>query len=68
MGFRTARIKAGKSVVEAAQHMGVSKAAVYQWESGENMPRFDKAEKLAAFYGCTIEELLKEEGGETWIG
>ena len=61
MGFREARIKAGKTVAEVAEHMEVAKAAVYQWESGETMPRFDKAEKLAKFYGCPMEDLRKED-------
>lgn len=62
MGFREARIKAGKTAEEVAGHIGVSKAAVYQWESGENMPRFDKAEKLAKFYGCPMEDFMDKEG------
>lgn len=61
MGFREARIKAGKSVREVMFEMGVSDAAVYMWESGENRPRADKLPKLAKLYGCTVEELLSEE-------
>lgn len=62
MSFRNARIKAGKSVAEVMEHMGVTDAAVYQWETGLTMPRTDKLVRLAAFYGCTTDDLLGEEG------
>ena len=58
MGFRSARIKAGKRVAEVMQEMGVSDAAVYQWETGETCPKQDKLLKLARFYGCSVEELI----------
>lgn len=61
MGFRSARLKAGKKVTEVMEHLGVSDAAVYQWETGDTTPRPDKLVKLAAFYGCTVDELLKED-------
>lgn len=61
MGFREARIKAGKTVREVMFEMGVSDAAVYMWESGENKPQADKLPKLAKLYGCTVDELLKED-------
>lgn len=58
MGFRSARIKAGKKVTEVMEHMGVSDAAVYFWENGTTHPTIDKLVKLAKFYGVTVEELL----------
>lgn len=61
MSFRSARIKAGKKVTEVMEHLGVSDGAVYQWETGINLPRLDKAKKLAEFYGCTIDELMNDE-------
>lgn len=61
MSFREARKAAGKTVADVMKHMGVSDAAVYQWETGDTMPRPDKLVKLAAFYGVTVDELLKEE-------
>ena len=64
MGFRQARLKAGKSVREIAEYMGVSDAAVYQWESGTYSPRMDKLIKLAKFYGCTTDALIMGNGQE----
>lgn len=60
MSFREARVAAGKSVAEVMKHMGVTDAAVYQWETGVTMPRPDKLVRLAAFYGVTVDELLAE--------
>lgn len=61
MGFRSARLKSGKSVVEVMKHMNVTDAAVYQWETGVTKPRIEKLMQLAEFYGCTIEDLLKDD-------
>lgn len=60
MSFRDARRKAGKTVAEVKEYMGVTDAAVYQWETGETTPRPDKLVKLAEFYGCTVDELLRK--------
>lgn len=59
MGFRTARQKAGKTVQEVMKRLNVTDAAVYQWETGVTTPRPDKLVKLAEFYGCTVDELLR---------
>lgn len=61
MGFRSARLKAGKKVQEVAEHMGVTDGAVYQWECGFCLPTANRLNKLAEFYGCTVDELLREE-------
>lgn len=58
MAFREARLKAGKKVTEVMEHMGVSDGAVYQWETGVSFPSTSKLPKLAAFYGCSLDELL----------
>ena len=60
MSFRDERIKAGKSVPDVMEAMGVSDAAVYNWETGVNMPRASLLPKLASFYGCSIDDLLRE--------
>ena len=61
MGFKEARLKAGKKVSEVVERLGVTDAAVYQWETGVYTPRRDKLVALAEFYGCTIDELLRKE-------
>lgn len=61
MGFREARIKAALSVLKAAELLGVSDAAIYQWETGVNKPTAKRLLEIAKLYGCSIDDLLKEE-------
>lgn len=61
MGFKEARLRAGKKVGDVAKYLGVTEAAVYQWETDVYMPRREKLVKLAELYGCTIDELLRKE-------
>ena len=61
MSFKAARQKAGKSMQEVVEHMGVTDGAVYQWESGISKPTVDKLIRLAAFYGTTTDDLLAVE-------
>lgn len=64
MAFRKAREKAGKTVGETAKACGVSRQAVHGWERGEYKPSADTLIKLAAFYGCSIDELLTNKDDE----
>lgn len=59
MGFRSARLKADKTVLEVTRYLNVTDAAVYQWETGITTPRPEKLVKLAEFYGCTVDDLLR---------
>lgn len=61
MGFRKMRQKAGLSVAQVMKELKVSDAAVYQWETGETAPSVKRLPEIAKLYGCTVDELLKEE-------
>ena len=61
MGFKSARLRAGKKVADVMEHLGVSDGAVYMWETGLTFPTVEKLKKLADFYGCTTDELLRED-------
>lgn len=61
MAFKTQRLKAKKTVADVMEHMGVSDAAVYQWETNVYKPKADKLVKLAKFYGCSVDDLLMDE-------
>lgn len=61
MGFRNAREEAGKTMIETAKAIGVTRQAVYDWERGEYKPSADMLMKLSAFYGCTVDKLLKND-------
>lgn len=58
MGFRNARLRAGLRVSEVMSALGVSDAAVYQWETGIFKPRAAMLLRISELYGCTMEELL----------
>lgn len=60
MSFRASRLKAGKQVSEVMKHMSVTDGTVYQWETGVTMPNAAKLTRLADFYGCTVDELLRD--------
>ena len=61
MSIRTQRTKAGLSVAKVADSLGVRASAVYQWETNVTTPRPQKLVKMAALFGCTIDDLMKEE-------
>ena len=62
MPFREMRIKANKSVLDVQKALGVSDATVYYWENWKTKPTVNNLLKLAELYGCTVDELLKENG------
>lgn len=62
MGFRSARLAAGLSVSNVMEALKVSDAAVYQWETGVTIPNGKRLPEIAKLYGCTVDELLKQEG------
>lgn len=63
MGFAEARKQAGKTQEETAKHLGITTGAVSQWETGTTKPSIARLASLAAYYGCTIEELLTDKEG-----
>lgn len=60
MSFYSARKKAGLSQDAVAKQLGVSSAAVCQWETGKTEPRAKLLPKIANAYGCTIDDLLTD--------
>lgn len=65
MAFRQARLKAGLSVREVTEKIGVSDAAVYMWETGQTRPRASLLPVIAKIYGCTIDDLLDPDVHES---
>ena len=64
MGFKQARINAGLSVRDVMKALGVSDAAVYQWETGVFTPKTKRLSEIAKLYGVTVDKLLSESGKE----
>ena len=61
MSFLSSRKKAGLTQMEVAKAIGVSDAAVCQWEKGETMPTASRLIQIAKLYKCTVDKLLKED-------
>lgn len=65
MGFKenikALRVSHNYSQQDVAKYVGTTKTAVSLWESGDRFPRMEAAYKLAALYGVSVPELLKDE-------
>ena len=61
LSFLSARKKSGLSQAEVAEALGVSAAAVCQWETGKTVPDSRKLPRIAEVFGCTIDELLSPD-------
>lgn len=59
--FRELREKAGLTTAELAKHMGVSQAAVSQWDTGKKFPSSEMLCKLADLYCVSLDYLLDRE-------
>lgn len=61
MRIVAARKKAGLTQAQVAEALGISDAAVNQWEKGKTFPKTEFLPKLAKLLDCTVDELLREE-------
>ena len=52
------RRERGMTQDDLAVHMGVSKASVSKWETGQCFPDITILPQLAAFFGISIDELM----------
>lgn len=43
-----------------AEAIGISRQSYSKWEQGETIPDVDKCDKLAKFYGVTIDSLINQ--------
>ncbi|WP_418253844.1 helix-turn-helix domain-containing protein [Gemmiger formicilis] len=59
--YKRLREKAGITVKQVMEALGVSDATVYFWETGVNNPKASKLPALAKLYGCTVDDLLRKE-------
>jgi transcriptional regulator with XRE-family HTH domain len=59
--FKRARLLAGVTQTEVAKQLGVSTAAVCQWETGKRMPRVKRLQTVADILHTTVADLLEEE-------
>lgn len=61
--YREARERAGLTMADAANALGVTKAAISVWENGKNNPLLENLRKMAQLYGVSISQ-LEEASGE----
>ena len=61
MSFRLERVRAGKSVKDTAEQLGVSRVTVWSWETGETLPRAGRLKEIAEYFGCSVEDLLRDD-------
>lgn len=47
------------SQTELAREIGVTRQAVCQWESGTTLPKHEYLRSLSAFFGVSVDDLLK---------
>lgn len=59
--IRLSRERANMTQGALAKALGVSQGAVANWENGFNNPTAEKLLRMAAIFGCSIEELLRKE-------
>lgn len=57
--IRELRKKAGLTQASLARELGVKRETVAQWERGENKPRAATLLKLADYFHCTVDSLLR---------
>lgn len=50
----------GVTDYKVATETGIPKSTFSDWKSGRSKPKMDKLMKIAAYFGVTIEELMKE--------
>lgn len=55
------RKRKGISQEEFANEIGVSRQAVFKWESGENTPDIEKIKKIVLFFNISFDALLNDE-------
>ena len=57
------RLRHNKGITQEklADFLGISKASVSKWETGQSLPDIAQLPRLAAFYDVTIDELMGYE-------
>ena len=59
-GIRARRKAAGITIESFAARLGVTRQAVYGWESGNMLPTSDRLPAIAAALGCSIDDLYRD--------
>lgn len=49
----------GLTIMQVEQECGIGQKSIYNWDT--NVPAVDKVQRVASFFGVTIDDLMKEE-------
>ena len=60
-GIQCERVKRKVTQEDLALFLSVDRSTIAKWETGMSVPRVGTLKKLAAYFGCTIDELLTDE-------
>ena len=58
IGLRYLRSRSGLTLQDLGDRLGVTRGAVWAWETGQKRPNADRLPALAAALGCSMEELF----------
>lgn len=62
-GFERCRREANLTQEKAAALLGLkTSSTISMWETGKNLPGTRMLIKVSELYGCSIEDLLREDG------
>lgn len=61
IGKLLTELRGDKKLPEVAKALGLSPAAIRQYECGNRIPRDDIKEKIAKFYDKTVQEIFYSE-------
>ena len=61
MSLKIERIRAGVSATDAAKKLFVSRMTLWRWEEGKVLPCPECLSRMAWFYGCTVDDLLRKD-------
>lgn len=64
LSLKKLREESGLSQESVATHVGVGRSAVAMWETGKTTPRTETLPKLAALFGCTVDEMLANQSAQ----
>lgn len=61
MRLKEIRLNKGITQEDLAKELNVGQNTISLWERGLRSPRVDTLLKLSEFFGCTVDDLLKEK-------
>lgn len=61
IGERLRALRGDRSREEVGAAIGITSQAVFNYETGARIPTDDIKRKIAAFFGCTVQEIFFDD-------